>query len=585
MAEFKTEKEFMDWVNNMPDIGGIRGKLIAQYREAQEKKKTQDKLDQRYSDITDFNSPYYQEYRKFLQDTTPQLGVNSLISPLLAGGAGFSGAQKIAQERAQAFTQQRQQGINQGVKGFALESQGQGNSILGMDLQNKQFYAGLNEQKRQFNESQPTFWDSLLNVGGGLLGNYLGGGFGGAVGGGMASGGINAAMTGQPIGKGMVSGGVGAGLGSGIQGFNPAQYAGIESPTLANMFNRGAGSTMASLAQGQPLSSALKTGVTNAGISGVNSVGRDVSDFFKTTYDSLFSSPGTQADFSYSDNPAMNASFGSNYNAPGMETLRSAGMFPQQSNVPPTSSNFTDINSIGLPSLSMNPAENASYGSGGYRPPGADVMQEAGLQPGMSYAPPGQGGQTSIQDFFAPNGSAQEQTQKTAQGTSVPAMFSNIGSSLGNYALNNAGDLAAMLYGFYNNRKQQKQIGSQMQSLKDLYAGNSPYAQQLRAKLQASAAQRGTRSNTAGREVQLQAALADRAAQTMPTQFAMQQYQDQLKNRNMSNLLNMGNQSGLFKMAGQGLQSLFGQPTQEIPYNFGNVSGSDMFGYKGAGGF
>ncbi len=183
MAEMN-EQEFLKWVESIPDVGGIRAKLKAQFYENKKQAETQNRLDQRYSDITGFNSPYYQEYRKFLQDSTPQLGVNSLISPLLAGGAGFSGAQKIAQERAQSFTQQRQQGINQGVQNFALGSQSQGNSILGMDLQNKQFYAGLNEQKRQFNESQPTFWDSMLNVvggvGGSLLGGFMGGGGGSA---------------------------------------------------------------------------------------------------------------------------------------------------------------------------------------------------------------------------------------------------------------------------------------------------------------------------------------------------------------------------------------------------------------------
>lgn len=141
--------------------------------------KLQRKTDKRYEDITDFNSPYYQEYRKFLQESTPQLGADSLIKPLLAGGAGYSGAQKIAQERSQAFTQQRQQGINQGVREFALNSQSQGSDLLGMLTQNNQFMMQLAEKRRQFDESQPTPFDSLLNIGGGLLGSYLGGGFGG----------------------------------------------------------------------------------------------------------------------------------------------------------------------------------------------------------------------------------------------------------------------------------------------------------------------------------------------------------------------------------------------------------------------
>ena len=399
--------------------------------------------------------------------------------------------------------------------------------------------------------------------GGGVLGN--------AAGYGLSNGVVTAGMGGD-FGKGFTSGAIGGGMGAmGSSGMSPASFAGIENPALASMFNRGTGSTLASLAQGNSGGDALKSGLMSAGIGGLNSAGKNMSDFFSSTFDNIFGGGGTQADYSLSDNPAMNVSYGSNYNAPGQSSLRSMGMFPEQSNVPPTSSNFMDLNSIGLPTLSSNPAENTSYGSGGYRPPGADVMQESGLQPGMSFAPPGAGVSPSIMDFFqSSGGSQQEQPQKTAQGVSLPSMFSNVGSNLGNFALNNAGDLASMLYGFYNNKKQQKGIGAQMQSLKDLYSSNSPYAQQLRNKLQASAAQRGTRSNTAGREVQLQAALADRAAQTMPTQFAMEQAQGTLKNNQMNMLLQGLQKTGLMKQGMQGLQNLF-QP--QTSYTFGDTSG------------
>lgn len=382
---------------------------------------------------------------------------------------------------------------------------------------------------------KPTGFDNFANVAlpmiisagwGGPVSGALGGGFGGAIGGGMASGGINAAMNGQPIGKGMITGGVGAGVGAGVGGFNPAQYAGIENPTLASMFNRGTGSTVAALAQGQPLNNALKAGVTNAGIGGINSIGSNVSDFFKNTYDSLFSSGGSgQQDFSYSSNPAENASY------PEGAISSSRGLYNQMTG--------QEQPQMSMPVSSM------------YSPSPYDVGSTA---------------------FNPLNSTGQETPQKTAQGTSAPNMFSNLGSTMGNYALNHAGDLASMLYGFYNNRRQQKQIGGQIQSLKDLYSGNSPYAQQLRAKLQASAAQRGTRANTAGREVQLQAALADRAAQTMPTQFLMQQAMGGLQNNNMNMLLQGLNKTGLLKAGFNGLQSMF-QPQQTFQPDANTMGG------------
>lgn len=150
---------------------------------------------------------------------------------------------------------------------------------------------------------------------------------------------------------------------------------------------------------------------------------------------------------------------------------------------------------------------------------------------------------------------------------------------LGSFVGNNAGTLAQLIYGMYNNRKQQNALSGQMAGLQGLYGQNSPYAQQLRAKLQAQAAQRGQRANTGSREVQLQAALADRAASMAPTMFQMQQGMGNLQNQFGQTLL-----GGFNKLGGmQGLQSLFN--TQPYQFNNGNVTGSDSFGWKGSGGF
>lgn len=142
---------------------------------------------------------------------------------------------------------------------------------------------------------------------------------------------------------------------------------------------------------------------------------------------------------------------------------------------------------------------------------------------------------------------------------SMPSGLSTMGSNIGSYLGNHAGDLASMLYGFYNNKRQQGALNQNMNSLKDLYSQNSPYAQQLRAKLYAQAAAKGTRANTAGREVQLQAALADKAASMAPSLYQMQQGQMGLQNNNMNMLL-----QGMNKLGGwQGLKSLF-NPTPSL---------------------
>ena len=144
--------------------------------------------------------------------------------------------------------------------------------------------------------------------------------------------------------------------------------------------------------------------------------------------------------------------------------------------------------------------------------------------------------------------------QQQAMNVSMPSM-----GGLGSFLGNNAGNLASLLYGVYNNRKQQKALNGQMNNLQGMFGQNSPYAAQLRNKLMAQAAQRGTRSNVAGREVQLQAALAQNAAGLAPSLFNMQKAKGQLQNSLGSNLLNSFDKMGGF----QGLQGMFGTPTYQ----------------------
>lgn len=140
-----------------------------------------------------------------------------------------------------------------------------------------------------------------------------------------------------------------------------------------------------------------------------------------------------------------------------------------------------------------------------------------------------------------------QKTTASVDSSPFSNILSGLGKTVGNYALNNTGDLASMLYGFYNNRRQQKALESQLSSLQGLYGQNSPYAQNLRAQLGAKAAAQGKRFNIAGRETQLQAALADRYAQLQPTMMQLNQARGQLKNQNMNMLLQGANKMGAFK--------------------------------------
>lgn len=374
------------------------------------------------------------------------------------------------------------------------------------------------------------FFTQLVNIAAPALGGWaLGGGLSQLFGGGMLGGGL-----GQGIASGTMSKGMGGSFGSGFLsgafsgamnglakgtpatvGNNPSAYvpatpgtsvagmAGITNPTLAGMVNRGVGSTLGGLVSGKSGSEALKSGLIGAGISGLNSVGSNAMNSF---YDSLKGWLGP--DTSTAGNDAE------------FDALQGSGG---------DMSEFTDV----------SPNRYAEMATG------SDGMETYNLDYGF-------GGDQLANTF---SGAPDKSISSVGQ-FSLPSIFGNVGSSLGNFALNNAGDLASMLYGFYNNRKQQKALGQQISGLQSLYGQNSPYAQQLRNKLNAQAAATGRRSNVAGRETQLQAMLADRNAQMSPHLMQLNQARGQLKNSLGSNTLSMLNKMGAF----QGLANMFKPP-------------------------
>ena len=362
---------------------------------------------------------------------------------------------------------------------------------------------------------------------GGALSGMFGEGFlGSAAGYGLASGSMTAAQGGD-FGKGFLGGAVSGGIqGLSATGSSPASMAGINSPTLAKMYNRAVGGTLGSLASGNSGSDALKSGLTGAALSGINSVGKSVMNPYIESFKSWL---GT-------DTSGGDAEFDALQGSGGDMSMQ------------------TDVSPNRYDEFLMGPDGMETY------------------NPDFRF-----GGDQMMDSFSSPDQSVQSSTGQP--NFSLQSVLGDVGSRVGNYALNNVGDLASMLYGFYNNRRQQRQLQQPMNNmsnqvnqattqLQNMFTQNSPYAQQLRAKLNAQAAASGRRSNTAGRETQFQAMLAEKAASTLPqianmqnslmqNQLQMQKQQGKLKNSNMNDVLNFAKQSGLLGMAGQGLKNLF----------------------------
>ena len=176
---------------------------------------------------------------------------------------------------------------------------------------------------------------------------------------------------------------------------------------------------------------------------------------------------------------------------------------------------------------------------------------------------------------------------------------SMIGGQLGSYVGNQAsrggapgesvqtsgpdlGGIAEGLVGLYGNRgggevpgasAANQAVQQQIQDLRSMFTPNSPYAQQLRQTLERKDAAAGRRSQYGPREVQLQAALADKAAGVSDTmgrlatsnqanQAALQKQKLQQRGQTLATIMNMGKQSGVF----QGLGDMFNDARGATPY-------------------
>jgi len=95
--------------------------------------------------------------------------VNSLLAPLMAGGAGYAGGQAIANQKAMGWERQRQDKINTGVQDFALGLQGQ---VLGQLGQLGDSFTTSRTQSMQQGEYDSA--KSPLSQIGGVLGQGFG---------------------------------------------------------------------------------------------------------------------------------------------------------------------------------------------------------------------------------------------------------------------------------------------------------------------------------------------------------------------------------------------------------------------------
>jgi hypothetical protein len=135
------------------------------YDEEYKGQQTVDKMGDLSSQLLDPNSKFYQSYANYLQKTTPGIGANTLLAPLMAGGVGYAGGQAIANKKMETLSTQRQDKINTGVQGFALQNIGTGAGLLGQQGNLGLGWANLQEQKRQYDDQ-----NSGLNGFFGMLG-------------------------------------------------------------------------------------------------------------------------------------------------------------------------------------------------------------------------------------------------------------------------------------------------------------------------------------------------------------------------------------------------------------------------------
>jgi len=140
-------------------------------------------------------------------------------------------------------------------------------------------------------------------------------------------------------------------------------------------------------------------------------------------------------------------------------------------------------------------------------------------------------------------------------------------------------DMAGNALGMYNAYQQRRRMGDQLQTLRDMYSENSPYAQRLRSQLDRQAALSGRRSQVGSRSTQLQALLAEAALRNQPQTMALLNAKDEQSRRLAANAIQGVSRLGQMYAPQQQQQVRF-NPTYDWNYQsqpglYGQLFGGD----------
>ncbi len=287
----------------------------------------------------------------------------------------------------------------------------------------------------------------------------------------------------------------------GVQGMNPGS-AFFDNPLTQRIFNNALTNAGLSLAQGgDPLKGAVQGGV-NAAIPGVNVAGQ----------------VGIE-------NPNLANIFNRGLQGASSAAINGGNVFASaaQAAAPSALGAIKDLFAGDMPDVgTLGGTTPDSYGEtsttlGGARTPDQQAANYQALNTGQ---------------VPSSMSSSLQQSSTAPQVSSVPGVAP---SRAPGWAQGLSG-----VFGLYSAYDNQRRARNMMKSLGGLFGANSPYAKQLRQKLEREDARRGRRSDYAGRETQLAAALADRQAQTMPTMANLQAMQSAGLNGMFNNALKLG---------------------------------------------
>lgn len=210
-------------------------------------------------------------------------------------------------------------------------------------------------------------------------------------------------------------------------------------------------------------------------------------------------------------------------------------------------------------SMNMPLATGGELGAGGVLSTGAGAGTAAGASTGnagvnflssLAGGSPASGGSSALSIF----GNAPMQFDAGTFGKQLISNLPAIGQTLGGlYSSNEAGKA---------NARYTDAIQNQMQTLKDMFSQDSPYAKMLRQQLERKDAAAGRNSQYGNRETQLQALLAEKALTASDTigRLAgsganLEGVNNDMRNQQLNLLGNLFKQAGLEDAAKQGAQS------------------------------